>query len=32
MEIAFEALRIGDIGLNAASLRILFENVPNGKS
>jgi hypothetical protein len=30
MEIALEALRIGDIGLNAASLPILFENVPSG--
>jgi len=32
MEIALEALRLGDIGLNAASLHILFENIPNGKS
>ena len=28
MEIALEALRNGDIGLSAASLPILFENIP----
>jgi hypothetical protein len=28
MEIALEALRNGDIGLNAANVRIHFENIP----